>query len=84
METVQKLVTNAEDCKNFLEEGNFEAASECIKEYWEQKKRMAPGSEPILVRELLEQLYRADLILAGWLAGAGGGGFLVKFHQFPF
>lgn len=44
---------------------------------------MAPGCEPTNVRALLDLLYRENLIHAGWLAGAGGGGFLYLLTKEP-
>ncbi len=56
--------------------GNWREVGKCARIYWEQKKEMAPGCEPEAVKGLVESLYVQDLIEAGWLAGAGGGGFL--------
>ena len=45
-----------------------------MNEYWEQKKRMAPGCEPEAVTQLMTHLRPHTLGMS--LAGAGGGGFL--------
>lgn len=52
--------------------------ADCARRYWDQKKLMVGGGggEPERVTRLLKQLYDRRLIDAGWLAGAGGGGFL--------
>merc|ERR1712130_124396 len=64
----------AEKCwQNVLEE-DIEGVGECLSEYWMIKRTLAPGSEPRLVRNILDALQ--PLIVGGGLAGAGGGGFL--------
>lgn len=47
-----------------------------VQQYHEDKKKMAPGSEPVFVRNLIEDLRIGGFIEVAWLAGAGGGGFL--------
>ncbi len=49
--------------------------------YWEQKKRMAPGCEPVMVSEMMSVLRPHVYGLA--MAGAGGGGFLYVLTQQP-
>jgi len=47
----------------------------CLSRYWAIKRTLAPGSEPELVRQVLDVL--DPLSVGAGLAGAGGGGFLV-------
>lgn len=54
--------------------GSLTLVGECMNEYWEQKKRMAPGCEPEAVTRLMTHLRAHTLGMS--LAGAGGGGFL--------
>lgn len=49
--------------------------------YWEQKKRMAPGCEPLAVRRMMDVL--APYVHGQSLAGAGGGGFLYLLTKEP-
>ena len=54
--------------------GSLPLLGQCLTSYWEQKKLMAPGCEPLLVRLLMDVL--APHVHGQSLAGAGGGGFL--------
>lgn len=71
---VTDLCRNAEAAAHAIENVDPAATGACLSTYWEQKKRMAPGSEPpevsVLLRHLGSHVYGASL------AGAGGGGFL--------
>lgn len=49
--------------------------------YWLQKKEMAPGCEPLLVRQIMEVLQ--PHVYGQSLAGAGGGGFLCLLTKEP-
>lgn len=49
--------------------------------YWEQKKLMAPGCEPLAVRQMMDVL--APYVHGQSLAGAGGGGFLYLLTKEP-
>lgn len=56
---------------------DWDTVANCVEVYWNQKKSMVPhGTEPQVVGELLQYLHSSNLLYAGWLAGAGGGGFL--------
>lgn len=77
MKTVGDLVENAEIAKNAFQSGDWSMVAACARIYWEQKKLMCGGGcEPERVTRLLKKLYDRQIIDAGWLAGAGGGGFL--------
>uniref|UniRef100_A0A183V957 GHMP_kinases_N domain-containing protein n=1 Tax=Toxocara canis TaxID=6265 RepID=A0A183V957_TOXCA len=56
--------------------GRTRLAKNLLQQYYEDKKKMAPGSEPNFIRKLIDDLKTNDLIEVAWLAGAGGGGFL--------
>ena len=60
-------------------------AADCAKAYWTQKVKMAPGSDPPYVNALIDLLYEKNIIMAGWLAGAGRYLFqlLLLINQFP-
>ncbi|KHN78470.1 L-fucose kinase [Toxocara canis] len=72
--TLNSLAKNAEAAAKFIRQGVFPVAE--VEQYYEDKKKMAPGSEPNFIRKLIDDLKTNDLIEAAWLAGAGGGGFL--------
>ena len=55
-------------------EEDLTGVGECLSSYWEIKRTLASGSEPQLVRSILDTL--EPFIVGGSLAGAGGGGFL--------
>ena len=42
--------------------------------YWEQKKILAPGCEPLIVKIMMEHL--KPICYGQLLVGAGGGGFM--------
>ncbi|XP_071824036.1 L-fucose kinase-like isoform X2 [Apostichopus japonicus] len=70
----QNLKENAEVCAKAFQEGNFEKVGDCMNIYWTQKKVMAPGCEPQLVRRMMDALL--PHVYGQALAGAGGGGFM--------
>lgn len=49
--------------------------------YWAQKKVMAPGCEPLLVRRMMDALL--PHVHGQALAGAGGGGFMYILTKEP-
>ena len=61
--------------------GSLPLLGQCLTSYWEQKKLMAPGCEPLLVRLLMDVL--APHVHGQSLAGAGGGGFLCLLTKEP-
>jgi fucokinase len=78
--TVQDLVNDAHRVTKALKEGDIDVVADCLNRYWSQKKVMAgadSGVEPPIVRSVLQSLLERDLISAGSLCGAGGGGFMV-------
>ena len=48
---------------------NDEQIGECMTAYWQQKKVMAPQSEPQYIRDMIDTI--SDLICGYTLAGAG-------------
>lgn len=76
--TVKAIVETAETAKKAFDSGDWSLVSECARQCWEQKKLVVGGSgcEPERVTKILKKLYERQVIDAGWLAGAGGGGFL--------
>lgn len=61
--------------------GSLPLLGQCLTLYWEQKKRMAPGCEPLAVRRMMDVL--APHVYGQSLAGAGGGGFLYLLTKEP-
>ncbi|XP_066493158.1 L-fucose kinase isoform X2 [Tiliqua scincoides] len=74
VENANALVSNAEECAQALQQGNLAFLGECVNRYWQQKKNMAPGCEPLAVQRMMEVL--RPHVYGQSLAGAGGGGFL--------
>ncbi|XP_034281547.1 L-fucose kinase isoform X7 [Pantherophis guttatus] len=81
VETASALVSNAEECAQALKQGNLALLGQCMNRYWLQKKEMAPGCEPLLVRQIMEVLQ--PHVYGQSLAGAGGGGFLCLVTKEP-
>lgn len=52
-----------------------------MNKYWEQKKILAPGCEPLIVRSLMEKL--KPICYGQILVGAGGGGFMCILTKQP-
>ncbi|CAF2470744.1 unnamed protein product [Rotaria sp. Silwood2] len=69
-----ELEENAIKAAKAVEQGNLSKLGECMSIYWQQKLRVAPGSEPETCRRLIDLL--TPYIYGVTLAGAGGGGFL--------
>ncbi|NWI22135.1 FUK kinase, partial [Crypturellus soui] len=75
------LVSNAEECARALQRGDLPLLGECLNRYWQQKKCMAPGCEPLAVGRLMAAL--RPHVYGQCLAGAGGGGFLYVLTKAP-
>lgn len=74
VDNAKALVSNAEECARALQQGDLALLGECMNHYWQQKKNMAPGCEPLAVQRMMEVL--RPHVYGQSLAGAGGGGFL--------
>lgn len=61
--------------------GDLELLGTCLECYWQQKKRMAPGCEPLAVGRMMGAL--RPYVHGQCLAGAGGGGFLYVLTKAP-
>ncbi|KAK8795498.1 hypothetical protein WA158_000155 [Blastocystis sp. Blastoise] len=75
LHAVKGLQQNTLVCKDALEEGDIKKIGECMTTYWNQKKVMAPQSEPLYVKNMIDSV--KEDIYGYTLAGAGGGGFLI-------
>ncbi|NWX19054.1 FUK kinase, partial [Aegotheles bennettii] len=75
------LVNNAEECAQALRQGDLPLVGKCLDRYWQQKKCMAPGCEPLAVGRMMEAL--RPHVYGQCLAGAGGGGFLYVLTKAP-
>ncbi|XP_068267235.1 L-fucose kinase isoform X3 [Nyctibius grandis] len=81
VQNADALVSNAEECAQALRQGNLLLIGECLDRYWQQKKCMAPGCEPLAVRRMMDAL--RPYVYGQCLAGAGGGGFLYVLTKAP-
>ncbi|XP_062997600.1 L-fucose kinase isoform X2 [Elgaria multicarinata webbii] len=81
VQNAHALVQNAEECAQALQQGNLALLGKCIDQYWLQKKKMAPGCEPLAVQRMMEVLQ--PYVHGQSLAGAGGGGFLYILTKEP-
>nr|XP_020653568.1 L-fucose kinase isoform X1 [Pogona vitticeps] len=81
VQNASALVGNAEACAQALREGDLALLGSCLNRYWLQKKKMAPGCEPLAVRHVMEVL--KPYVYGQSLAGAGGGGFLCLLTKAP-
>lgn len=77
----RNLIDNAEEAAKALQEGNVEKFGACWTCYRHQKSLMAPGSEPKVIKDLMEAL--EPLSYGQALAGAGGGGFIFVLTKEP-
>ncbi|XP_030313845.1 L-fucose kinase [Calypte anna] len=81
VENAKVLVSNAEECAQALRQGNLPLLGKCLDRYWQQKKCMAPGCEPLAVSRMMDAL--RPHLYGQCLAGAGGGGFLYVLTKAP-
>ncbi|KAM8983394.1 L-fucose kinase [Ara ararauna] len=81
VQNADALVSNAEECAQALRQGNLPLIGKCLDCYWEQKKCMAPGCEPLAVGRMMDAL--RPYVYGQCLAGAGGGGFLYVLTRAP-
>jgi len=68
-------------CRLFVLTGDLAAVGSCMSDYWQLKKRMAPGCEPELVTRIMKAM--EPHVLGMSLAGAGGGGFMYLLTKKP-
>ncbi|XP_044843401.1 L-fucose kinase isoform X2 [Mauremys mutica] len=81
VQNADALVSNAEQCARAFRQGHLPLLGECLTHYWQQKKCMAPGCEPLAVRRMMDALQ--PYVYGQSLAGAGGGGFLYILTKEP-
>ncbi|NXA17357.1 FUK kinase, partial [Ibidorhyncha struthersii] len=81
VQNADALVSNAEECAQALRQGNLPLIGKCLERYWQQKKCMAPGCEPLAVGRMMDAL--RPYVYGQCLAGAGGGGFLYVLTKAP-
>ncbi|OXB74073.1 UNVERIFIED_CONTAM: hypothetical protein H355_003136 [Colinus virginianus] len=81
VQNADALVNNAEECARALRQGNLPLIGKCLDLYWQQKKCMAPGCEPLAVGRMMDVL--RPYVYGQCLAGAGGGGFLYVLTKIP-
>ncbi|XP_051884438.1 L-fucose kinase isoform X2 [Pristis pectinata] len=81
VQNTDALVRNAEECAQAFIKGDLSWIGRCLNTYWQQKKCMAPGCEPLAVREMMTILQ--PHVHGQSLAGAGGGGFLYLLTRKP-
>nr|XP_025867435.1 L-fucose kinase isoform X2 [Vulpes vulpes] len=81
VQNAHSLVRHTEECAEAFRQGSLPLLGQCLTTYWEQKKLMAPGCEPLAVRRMMDVL--APHVHGQSLAGAGGGGFLYLLTKEP-
>ncbi|XP_008580538.1 PREDICTED: L-fucose kinase [Galeopterus variegatus] len=81
VQNARRLVQQTEECAEAFRQGSLPLLGQCLTSYWEQKKLMAPGCEPLAVRHMMDVL--APHVHGQSLAGAGGGGFLYLLTKEP-
>ncbi|XP_051627283.1 L-fucose kinase isoform X2 [Manacus candei] len=81
VQNTDALVSNAEECAQALRQGDLPLIGKCLDRYWQQKKVMAPGCEPLAVGHMMDTL--RPHVHGQCLAGAGGGGFLYVLTKAP-
>lgn len=81
VQNADALVSNAEECARAFRQGDLPLLGACLARYWQQKKHMAPGCEPLAVRRMMDALQ--PHVYGQSLAGAGGGGFLCVLTKQP-
>uniref|UniRef100_A0A8C3Q456 L-fucose kinase n=1 Tax=Geospiza parvula TaxID=87175 RepID=A0A8C3Q456_GEOPR len=81
VQNADALVSNAEECAQALRQGDLMLLGKCLECYWQQKKCMAPGCEPLAVGRMMDAL--RPHAHGQCLAGAGGGGFLYILTKAP-
>ncbi|NXK68312.1 FUK kinase, partial [Sylvietta virens] len=81
VQNADALVSNAEECAQALRQGDLLLLGKCLDCYWQQKKCMAPGCEPLAVGRMMDAL--RPYVYGQCLAGAGGGGFLYILTKAP-
>ncbi|XP_057390779.1 L-fucose kinase isoform X7 [Balaenoptera acutorostrata] len=81
VQNAHNLVRHTEECAEAFRQGSLPLLGQCLTSYWEQKKLMAPGCEPLAVRRMMAVL--APHVHGQSLAGAGGGGFLYLLTKEP-
>ncbi|XP_032557408.1 L-fucose kinase [Chiroxiphia lanceolata] len=81
VQNTDALVSNAEECAQALRQGDLPLIGKCLDRYWQQKKVMAPGCEPLAVGHMMDAL--RPHVHGQCLAGAGGGGFLYVLTKAP-
>jgi len=69
-----QLIINADLCYNAFVREDLPAIGALLSKYWQQKKVLAPNSEPEHVAQFLNSV--DPYIYGGSLTGAGGGGFM--------
>ncbi|XP_029420313.1 L-fucose kinase isoform X4 [Nannospalax galili] len=81
VQNARSLVQQTEECAEAFRQGNLPLLGQYLTSYWEQKKLMAPGCEPLAVQRMMDVL--APHVYGQSLAGAGGGGFLYLLTKEP-
>uniref|UniRef100_A0A8C5LGP4 L-fucose kinase n=1 Tax=Jaculus jaculus TaxID=51337 RepID=A0A8C5LGP4_JACJA len=81
VQNAHSLVRQTEECAEAFRQGSLPLLGQYLTSYWEQKKLMAPGCEPLAVQRMMDVL--APYVHGQSLAGAGGGGFLYLLTKEP-
>ncbi|XP_067928995.1 L-fucose kinase-like [Watersipora subatra] len=81
VQTQDELVKIAYDCEKAFLSADLVRVGQLWTRYWELKKQMATGCEPVFVSHMIGVL--TPYALACCMAGAGGGGFLYVLTKEP-
>lgn len=81
LEILQGMKAHALDYFEAVQREDFEQMGRLTLKTWEQNKRLDAGTEPVVVRQIIDKI--SDLCLGYKLPGAGGGGFLYMVAKDP-
>ncbi|XP_031572889.1 L-fucose kinase-like [Actinia tenebrosa] len=81
VKVVDDLADNAKTLAKALVDGDLTLFGQCVSNYREHKKLIAPGTEPEDIRRMMEDIQ--PYAYGQCLAGAGGGGFLCVIAKSP-
>ncbi|KAK3697445.1 hypothetical protein RRG08_031209 [Elysia crispata] len=79
--TEDELVNLARECVQAFVDGDFQAVGNCVAQYWEHKKCLAPGCESTTIARIMTVL--KPYVYGMCSAGAGGGGFIYGIMKEP-
>lgn len=82
VDTLQWYMEQARHLKTQLEQGNADALGRLMHRYWQRKKRYSDRISSSFIDQCYEMALKCGC-LGGKCMGAGGGGFLLFYHNGP-